>query len=66
MKEELKKIPVRLLALVNKVIGIKGLILAVAVMLKLNNQLEDYALLVVFGIVIFGREMFKYLELLRK
>lgn len=66
MKEELKKIPKRILALVNKLIGVKGLCLGIGLVLKLDNKLEDYAFLIIIGIVIFGREIFKYIPLLRK
>lgn len=65
--EVVKGLPRRFVQLLSKLLGVKGLLLVISVALYLQvERFSTYALLVVFGIVIFGRELPKMLALLRK
>ena len=63
----LKQVPIRLAELVVKLLSFKGLVLGITVFLaKTTDLLDGWMVLIVITMVLFGREAFKIIELLRR
>lgn len=58
-------LPTRAIALVSKIIGVKGLIFAVSSWLAWNGKIESWAWVIVALFFVVGREIFKYLKDIR-
>ena len=64
-KDFLVQIPVRFAELIVKLISVKVVILAGFFWLHTRSEIETWALVVIAGFVIFGREFFKVIEKVR-
>lgn len=61
-KEMIKQVPVRFAELLVKLFSVKGLILGLSIWLGLRGFFLPVHMLIVFGVVVFGREFFKIAE----
>ena len=64
-RELVVQIPVRIAELVVKLISVKIVILAGFFWLHTQSEVETWALVVIAGFVIFGREFLKFMEKVR-
>ena len=64
-RELVVQIPVRFAELVVKLISVKIVILAGFFWLHTQSEVETWALVVIAGFVIFGREVLKFMEKVR-
>jgi hypothetical protein len=66
LKELVRDLPERIVALIGKAISFKGLLLGVATWLVIAGYIETYAWLIVSVIVLFGRDGLKFLKEIKK
>ncbi|MFA5703754.1 MAG: hypothetical protein WC982_09605 [Advenella sp.] len=60
-----QELPARFAALISKIIGVKGLIFAVASWLAWTGKIESWAWVVIALFFVVGREIFKYMKDIR-
>jgi hypothetical protein len=63
--EIVRDLPTRLIAMISKMIGVKGLIFAVATYMTYLGKIETWGFVVVALFFVVGREIFKYLKDIR-
>lgn len=61
-----KELPQRVVAMVSKLVGVKGVILALATWMTYQGQLETWGFVLIALFVVVGREIFKYISDLRR
>lgn len=59
------ELPQRFIGMVSKLLGVKGVILALATWLTLRGTLETWAFVVIALFVVVGREIFKHIKDIR-
>jgi len=60
-----KQVPVRVMEMLVKAFSFKGLLAGLSIWLGLRGFFSPVHVLIVFGVALFGREFFKYIEQLK-
>ena len=62
----IKELPQRVASMVSKLVGVKGVILALATWMTHSGQLETWGFVLIALFVVVGREIFKYIKDIRR